>query len=358
MLPGHKVIQAELRKFIRVDSVHGFILYVTDFIFYFTAIYGVIYLPDLWMKVIASIFAGIKISNLSVIAHDAAHNSLTKSRRLNKFIAITSLLPCLFNYRLWLYDHNKLHHTQTNEDFPDSYTPYSKEQFDSLPALRQKLERLYRKPSLLYFGLYYIIERWSKAKFLPRKHMPVEIHSEAWKYFGLLMLYLVAFISLLAYAPMYSRTSTVTAVSLGFILPFYIFQSLYAAAVYVQHTHPRIAWFNAPPDRNETGRQELISVNLVCPKWINILVHHIFDHSAHHACPAIPCYQLGAAQRRLNELMNSYAVTEKLSLTALFRTMEICKLYDYTNHRWLDFDGCPTSQVNIFIKDEKQEKAA
>ena len=339
MLPTRKEVQIELRKYIRVDTMLGTSLYLADIIMYSAFVYGVLVLPYLWMKIIASILAGVKISNLSVIAHDAAHNSLTKSKRLNKFIAITSFLPCMFNYRLWLYDHNKLHHSMTNEKFPDSYTPFSKEEYDNLPKLRQWKERLYRRPSVLYFGLYYILERWSKVKLYPGKQIPRNIHNSAWKHFFLLICYTAVFLGILVSAPLYSGTSVSTALILGFIVPFYIFQSLYAAAVYVQHTHPRIPWFNKKPDRQTIARQEFISVHLQCPSWVDSLVHHIFDHSAHHACPAIPCYQLGAAQARLNELLGKHVVTSRLSLKELSDIMRTCKLYDYENHCWLDFDG-------------------
>ena len=345
MSSNYKEVQLELRKFIRINTARGFFIYASDIILYVVSIYAVLMLPELWMKLLASVFAGFKISNLSVIAHDAAHNSLTKSKRLNKFIAITSLLPCLFNYRLWLYDHNYIHHTKTNEEnFPDSYTPMSKEKYKSSSPFKKWKERLYRKPSVLYFGLYYIMERWVKAKFYPRKNTPAKFKKRAWKYFAVLMLYFFTFMSILVIAPLYSPTSTFTAIILGFVLPFYIFQSVYALAVYVQHTHPDVIWFNKTPNRKTLGRQEFISVQAKFPDWFDIFAHNIFDHGAHHACPAIPCYQLGAAQDKLNEMLGDNALTYTFSISKLFEIMRACKLYDYENYCWLDFDGNRTTQ--------------
>ena len=348
MLPTYKEVQLALRKYIRINTLHGLGLYIADIILYAVSIYGVLMLPELWMKLLASIFAGIKLSNLSVIAHDAAHNSLTKSRKLNKFIAITSLMPCLFNYRLWLYDHNYVHHTKTNEEMiPDSYTPMSKQMYDSLSSFGKWKERLYRKPSFLYFGLYYICERWIKVKFYPTKSMPEKIKKRAWKYFSILMLYLSAYMGLLILAPLYSSTGVITAITLGFILPFYIFNTLYAFAVYMQHTHPDVTWFRETPDRRMSGRQELISVQVRFPNWFNLLVHNIFDHGAHHACPAIPCYKLGAAQNKLNQMLGDKALTYSFSIFKLFEIMNTCKLYDYENHCWLDFDGNRTTEPSL-----------
>lgn len=345
MVPSQRAVQIELRKYIRVDTARGLSLFLTDILMYLVFVYAVIVLPDLWMKVLASIMAGVKISNLSVIGHDAAHNSLTRSKTLNKYIAVTSFLPCLFNYQLWLYDHNRLHHSKTNEKFPDSYTPLSKREYDRLSKFGKWKVRKYREPSLIYFGIYYVMERWRKVKLYPTDRIPSALHKSAWKYTAIMICYAVVFIGALACAQFYSGTGTITAIMLGFILPFYIFQSLYAAAVYVQHTHPGVPWFVEKPDRRTIARQEFISVHYQCPAWINALVHHIFDHSAHHACPAIPCYQLGPAQARLNELLGERAITEKLSLKTLFDTMRICKLYDYENHCWLDFNGNRTTDT-------------
>ena len=354
----HRKIQTELRKFIKVNTYHGLFLYVMEMTLYVALILGVLFLPSLWMKILASVLAGIKLANLATIAHDAAHNSLTGSAILNKFIAVTSFLPCLFNYRLWLYDHHVLHHAKTNGNFRDSYTPLSKMEYDKLSATGRWLQRLYRKPSVIFFGLYYILERWRKVKLYPRDNIPEAVHGPAWFYSGLIAVYFVSYITLLFLAPVYSNTGSTMAVMLGFVLPFYIFQSLFAFTVYVQHTHEKVPWFNSPPDREGDGRQEYISVNLVFPDWLSLLMHNVYTHPAHHVCPAIPCYQLKQAQAHLDNLLAGRGVTEKFSFSWLFHTMETCQLYDYENHCWLDFDGNPTSGKTVVHVKTDYAKAA
>jgi omega-6 fatty acid desaturase (delta-12 desaturase) len=61
-------------------------------------------------------------------------------------------MPTLFNYRLWLFDHNATHHSQTNDPHRDLYKPFSKEAFDALPGYRRALEKIYRTPAGM--GLY------------------------------------------------------------------------------------------------------------------------------------------------------------------------------------------------------------
>ena len=101
---------------------------------------------SIWMKVAAGIAAGFKQATLMVIAHDAGHGNTTTSKKLNRLISILGFMPTLFNYRLWLYDHNKSHHYATNDPHRDLYKPFSKAEFDALPRWRQVLERFGEDP--------------------------------------------------------------------------------------------------------------------------------------------------------------------------------------------------------------------
>jgi omega-6 fatty acid desaturase (delta-12 desaturase) len=67
------------------------------------------------------------------------------------------------------------------------------------------------------------------------------------------------------------------------------------------------------------------------------------DHPVHHLNPRVPCYRLRVAQAKLNELLGEHALVEKFTLRAFLDTLRKCKLYDFENHRWLDFDGKPTT---------------
>jgi len=40
-------------------------------------------------------------------------------------------------------------------------------------------------------------------------------------------------------------------------------------------------------------------------------------------------------------------ITEPFSFAGLRRTFRACQLYDYEQHRWLDFDGHPTSNPGL-----------
>ena len=339
----HRMLVAEMAKFAKTDTRRGVALFLADYLLFWGAMAVVVFAPSMIAKVVASVFAGIKMANLATLAHDAAHNSLTSNRKLNWLLGVLAFMPCLFNYRLWVYDHHVLHHPHTNGDHVDSYRPLSKQEYDALPPLARLWVRFYRSPNIASFGVYYICQRWWKVKLMPRAFLPAAYRPSAWKHFAALAVYFCGLTAALLTAPRYAGTTATTAVLLGFAVPFFVFQTLLAASLYFNHTHPDIPWFDSEKARRADSTPEEITVHLRLPKLLATLTHNFYEHAAHHVYPAIPCYALREAQTRLNALLGERAIVEDLSLGFLVRTMRTCKLYDYERRCWLDFEGRPTT---------------
>ncbi|MES2069221.1 MAG: fatty acid desaturase [Pseudomonadota bacterium] len=332
-----------MATYAKPDTRKGLTIFCADFALFFAALAGVLFLPSLALKIVASIVAGVKLANLAAIAHEAAHNSLTPSRRLNWWISVLSFMPCLFNYRLWVYDHHSLHHPHTNGEHVDSFQPLSKAAYDALSPLQQRWYRFTRSGNPLAFGTYYILQRWSQVKFMPGAFLPQAHRTSAWKHTAFVAGYFALMMAALVAAPLYAPISSLNAVLLGFVLPFFLFQSVLAASLYINHTHPDIPWFDQSSALQAKVQPEYMTVHLRFPKWFATLVHHFYEHPAHHAYPAIPCYQLWAAQARMNQMLGARAVVVDFSLAALAEIFNKCKLYDYENHCWLSFEGTPTT---------------
>ncbi|MSR14557.1 MAG: hypothetical protein EXR86_08340 [Gammaproteobacteria bacterium] len=349
-LPSRAQLASALRRHAKPKTSIGVSLVLTDLALYACGVIGVLLLPALWMKVAAGIFAGLKISNLLTLAHDASHGSLTHSPRLNWILGTLAITPGLFNYRIWCYEHNVLHHPATNGEHYDSYQPFSKAEFDQLPKVRQWAERFYRSTplALVNFGVYFLIHRWWRVKLFPRKWLPLMYHASAWRHFVFQMTYVAALLGALLLAPLYTSTTSATAVLLGFVLPFFVWMILAGFTLYIQHTHPNIPWFRGSLDR-ETLHGALLSVNLKIPALISQTIHNIYAHPVHHLVPAIPSYQLLDAQHELEERLNGHATVVPFSIRTLVRTMRTCRLYDFNLHRWLDFDGTPTSPSSSLL---------
>lgn len=344
-IPSRRELIREVNVYAKADTARGTCLFVLDLALYAAAIGGVLYLPSLWAKIASAVFAGMALGRMFSLAHNAAHENIVKSRRLNRFMATVLFTPILYNCRLWIYEHHALHHPFTNDTKSDAYKPYSKQEFDALPAWRRALERLYRAPNGVGWGLYYLIERHFSTKIYPPPYLPPPLRPAAWWNTALLAAYVVAFWALLLAAPRYAvNLTSASALLLGFALPFLVFELHDGFALYVQHTDPRIAWFKGNVDRSAEGRTELLSVHLVVPRLMGCFYHDTFAHPVHHLHPKIPCYRAYKAQTLLDARLGPAAVVSQFGLPWLLDTMRRCKLYDWDNHQWLAFDGTATTE--------------
>ena len=219
------------------STMHGLALFALDFGLYCSAVCGALLLPTLELQIAASIFAGVKIGNLLTLGHDAAHGTLVRGQRLNWTLGVLAFLPCLYNYRMWVFDHHAQHHAHTNGEHKDTYTPLSKAEFDRLSWYRQVLERFYRLPTPASFAIYYLIERWSQAKLFPNSRLPSGARKSARRHLAFVVTSQCLFIAALAEAPRYSQHSALAAILLGFVVPFLVFMFL-ACFVLWRHAHP------------------------------------------------------------------------------------------------------------------------
>jgi len=348
-------LQRALREFTQPSLFWGTALALADLGQYAAAIAGVLWLPPLWAKIACSTFAGLKIANLATLGHDAAHGSLTPSAALNRILGIIVFMPGLTNWALWIHEHHRRHHPYTNGELVDTYTPLSRSEYEALPRWRRALKRLHRNPLGLGFAPYYMAERWWEVKLLPRASVPAKYHAGAWGHFALLMVYLAAFLGLLAAAPLYSGTGSVTALVLGFAVPFYVWMELMSGSLYFQHTDPGIPWVKSEADRRRIP-VEALTLHLSFPLWFSRYMHHVYDHSAHHVQPAIPCYRLHEAQLVLNRLARDHVVSRRFTFGLFWDTLRRCKLYDYERHLWTDFEGHPTTEPILRRSPESLER--
>jgi len=333
-----RTLRAALAPYARPSTPVALALLLATVTVYTLAVAGALMLPSLWLRVLCSIAAGATIASLFVIGHDAAHGAFTASRTLNGIIGRIALLPALHNYSLWQVQHNRLHHRLANVKGFNSWSPLTKAEYDALPSWRRALERLYR--GALGFAPYYLRERWWRDKVFPRRSRD-RARLTCWLDFALVSGAAWTFIAALA---LMGGTGTVV---LGFALPFLVWNAMMGATTYMQHTHMRVPWFEALTEWQGLAGQDEVTVQVQVPRWYGFISHHIMDHPAHHVHPKVPLYRVAAAQRELNRILGTRAVTQRFSPAYLWRTIARCKLYDYRQHRWLDFAGNPTSPCTL-----------
>lgn len=331
-----------LAKHVRSDTATGVRLAVADYALFLLGLTLAAFATHPALRIAGALLAGLKLCGFSVLGHDAAHNMLTRSRPLNKLIAVAVFTPCLFNYRLWLHAHHALHHTWTNGAPPDIHKPFTLQQYRALPAWRRLCVRASRSPSLLAQSLYFIYDRLTRVTIFSRVY-PSAVRRQAVPYTLLTLAYLGGTAVLLAWRRQFEWADTALDVFLVMVLPLLVFHALTSIVLFLQHTHPRIPWFSRDdPVEHAYGQEELVA-HVPLPNWLGSLMHYSLEHPVHHIVPTIPCYHARAAQAELNLLIGPRAVILKPTLGNIRSVFRRCKLYDYETHRWRDFDGRYTS---------------
>jgi acyl-lipid omega-6 desaturase (Delta-12 desaturase) len=334
-----------LNRYATRSTGAAILYFITDFAIYAIALSGVLFLSPLALKLCCSVITGLALGRLFSFAHNAAHENLAKGRTLNRVLAFFAFTPFFYNYQLWAFEHHQWHHPALNDAKPDAYKPFSKVDFDNLPWWRRALERFYRAPNVFGWGAYYLIERHITTKLYPPKYIPSTFRWRAWLNAAWLLLYLCTFSIFLLDAASYATNLTgLSAILLGLVIPFLVFEIADGFTLYAQHTDPMIPWFkDAAVDRNGVGRGEMLTVHLKVPLIYRWWSHDTHAHPVHHLLPGIPFYHAYEAQLELDQLLGSAAIVRTLGLRWWLDTMRRCKLYDWDKQQWLDFSGNPTA---------------
>jgi omega-6 fatty acid desaturase (delta-12 desaturase) len=333
----------------RSTNFMGLVIFAVSAVAYVAFFLGIFLAPQPWMRIACVLLIPLTIGALFVIGHDAAHNSLTRSGWLNRLLARLSMLPAFHPYTSWTHAHNTLHHGGTclKGKHPD-FTPMSKEEFDALPRWRQWVYRFYRTPGGV--GPCYVFDFYFRYLIFPTKAhrtpYTVGFHADRLLVFAFFIAQCWLAWELSAFTPNMIVPRWLQAVC-GATLPWLSWIGFMGVASFVQHTHPRTAWYDNIEEWSFYHVQLKSSTHMVLPQPIGWILHNIMDHPAHHIDPTIPLYELPASQRLLEERTPEHSIVIPLTPWEFFRICRLCKLYDYRRHCWTDFDGNPTTPEGL-----------
>lgn len=294
------------------------------------------------LQLLSGAASGFVIGRLFILGHDACHQSLTRHRRLNRWIGRLVFLPSLTPYSLWEIGHNVVHHGYTNlRGFDFVWQPRSLTEFRALPRARRVLERIYRSGWAPW--LYYLVEIWwARLLFPNRGNMPTR--RAIFVADSLLVsAFAAGWIGTLLGAAAATGQSAAWLVCAGFIVPFLIWNGLIGFVVYVHHTHPGVAWYD--DKRAWASAQPFVSttVHVTFRSAMGSMLHNIMEHTAHHVDMSLPLYRLPKAQALLERELEGHIVIQPFSWRWYADTARRCKLYDFSTRRWIDFSGRPTT---------------
>jgi len=331
------------------DIVTPILWFLLDWLVMGTAIATLLVVESLWIKVFASLVAALWIARLFVIGHDACHGSYTPNKTLNQWIGRIAFLPSLTPYSLWEVGHNLAHHGFTNLKERDYvWAPFSPNEFAKLTRMRRALEHVYR--SGFGQGVYYMIEMWWKKLFFPgRKHVTTRRASHVVDSL-LVAIFGALWIGGLTLWGARTGISIVSLLIFGFAVPFFLWNCLMGFVIYVQHTHPRVAWYERRDQWSANAGYATTTVHVKLKRPFDCLIHYILEHGAHHVNMGIPLYRLKEAQARLTATLDERLNAEAFTWRYYWNTVRRCKLYDFAQHYWTDFEGRITSAPMVQVR--------
>ena len=151
----------------------------------------------------------------------------------------------------------------------------------------------------------------------------------------------LAWIGSLAWLAPRTGVSPALLVSLGFLLPFLLWNWTVGIVVYLHHTAPGLRWFDDRREWLRVAAQATATRYLRLPPLIESLLHQIMAHPVHHLDGTIPCYRLKAAQHRLMELLPEIRPV-RLTWRYYRDCVRHCKTYDFATDTWQLFSPAGT----------------
>lgn len=338
---NHHSVQEIIYKHAQSTVIVPLIIFIVDCILYSLLFYTILIWNHFLIYIIASILLGLFTAFLFIVGHDACHQSFTPFRMLNKIIGVISFLPSLHNFLLWDLGHNRIHHAYTNLISHDYvYSPLSRQEYNNLSHWNKWKYKLYR--SIIGHALYYGIEIWCKKMIVPRKNVlsKSEYQDKFWTYLQYsapLLIYMLSTLLLIIYFINHSVLLFIPKLFFAFLFPFFVFNWIMGFAIFQHHTSPYSRWYASKSEWQYWNAQVMESVHIKFPGWINLLLHNVMEHTAHHCNTKIPLYNLRTAQADLEKSFANHVKIVNWNMQYYWNCMHQCKIYNFEQHKWEKF---------------------
>jgi omega-6 fatty acid desaturase (delta-12 desaturase) len=345
---GARGAVSSVRETVRSDA-RSLARGLTSFVLY-SALYAATMIDALapfpiGLNIASAIANGFMIAMLFIIGHDCCHGAFVPGRSWNLWIGRLSFIPVVHSVSLWRVAHNGNHHGRTNLKGVDPvWTPMSPAEYAAASPARRWLERVYRSAfgPVIYYHLaiwlpLMIAPIWPQARAQWRRHLPDTL----WV--------LAGFAATLTGVGMLGswlapERPLWLIMTLGWALPFAVWSYFAAFTVYLNHTHPDIAWFGDEAKWSAYNGSVMGTAHVHIPIDIFPLYTDVMAHPAHHANATTPVYALPEAQAELKTRVGQDGHEYTLTPGTYMRIVRTCKLFDYERMCWTGFDGVPMTR--------------
>ncbi|MCP3935152.1 MAG: fatty acid desaturase [Actinomycetia bacterium] len=315
------------------STVRGLGIITRDFVLYGLSIWGLLSTDDPLLLIPLWIFSGVTVASLFVIGHDAAHDALFDSKRLNWIFGRLTMLPSWHATELWVFGHNRVHHGHTlKQGFDFVWHPSTVEDYARMGRLRRMRHRFEWGP--FGAGAYYFREVFfnKMVRFKAPKRWVRVMRRDR--------LFVAAFLVLSLVVLM--LTSGVLGGIWAWVkiigIPFLLFCQAIGWVVYVHHIDPETRWWPRREWNRFRGQMEGTTILIGPPGW-DFFFHWIMVHVPHHVDMQIPCYRLTEAARAIRGAYPDVVIQRKIRVRDYLTAVRTCKLYDFENGKWLRYSA-------------------
>ena len=289
-----------------------------------------------WQVVGLWLFAGLGVSGLFVLGHDASHGALVESRRMNRVVARLCMAPSAHVEAAWDLGHNRVHHGYTTrQGFDFVWHPLAPADYRALSRWGRLMHRF--EWSFAGSGMYFLRTVWWQKMWRynaegKRRRAIVRDKTEL----------------TIAAALVLAATSTIGALQGGlvqavwlpvkmFAVPFLLFVHIIGWTVYVHHVGIDIRWWKPKEWTQYKGQMESTTI-MRMPRLFNRLwLHNIMVHVPHHVDVRLPFHQLPRAAKAIRAAFPDTVREIRFSMRDYLRTTHRCKLYDFDRGVWMGY---------------------
>ena len=314
----------------------GLAYFGRDLALYALVVVGLVLVDNPIALVALWVLSGMVISGLFIVAHDAAHGALFKSKRLNRIVGTVAMLPSWHVYEGWVLGHNRIHHAYTvRQGFDFVWHPYTPEQYAEMSALGKARHRF--EWSWIGAGAYYLREVWWHKMIVgaPPARWAKAVRRDriiVWTFVAVASLLLGA----LGFAVYGSIAGAAWMVAKVLVVPFLAFTYVIATFVHVHHVQPSIRWWKRREWTKFKGQMEGTTV-LRARFGLNFFFHWIMVHVPHHVDMRIPMYNLEKATDAIEEAFPGTVHDAPLRFRDFIANSRQCQLYDFDEGCWLTY---------------------
>jgi len=277
----------------------------------------------------------LAVSGLFVVGHDAAHQALFKSKRLNGIVGRIAMIPSLHVFEAWVLGHNRVHHGHTiKSGFDFVWHPVSPEEYQAMSSGQKLLHKIEWSPA--GYGLYYARQVWWQKMIWfiePPKRYAAAIKRDK-AILGASVLVICAVLAVGGYAEYDSVFGSLWVLIKVVAIPAALFMYTIGLVVHIHHIDKNIEWHGRREWTKYHGQVEGTTI-IHAPKWLDFFLHWILEHSPHHVDMRIPMYNLYDAGQAMTA---HFPVPErKLRVKDIVSNTRACKVFDFDQHRWMTY---------------------